>query len=302
MSWRQYEYALAVAEEGSVTAAADRLRVAQPSVSQQLRTLERDLGVTLFTRTPRGLVPTVAGRGFLAEAQVAVAASRRARAVARATTECLTGELVLIIQAGLGMCQLPRALGRIRDRFPGLELSLVEEPDAERIARRLGTGEADVALGLDPIRDAHSTRTIAEEHYAAVLPRGHALLAREAVAVADLDGERLVRLHRASGVDRVLHDALQAADVDTGVAVRASQLATAARLAAEGLGVAVLPASSVPAGYGEHLRPISPALAHTVFISTRGAGGVAEEVLRETLSGDAWCVAGSREALAAAAG
>src|SRR5690606_35136927 len=62
MSLRQYEYALAVAEHGSVTAAADELRVAQPSMSQQIRNLERDLGVTLFARTPSGLVPTVVGR------------------------------------------------------------------------------------------------------------------------------------------------------------------------------------------------------------------------------------------------
>ncbi len=57
MSLRQIEYALAVAEQGSVTAAAESLRVAQPSVSQQIRGLERELGVELFARTPTGLVP-----------------------------------------------------------------------------------------------------------------------------------------------------------------------------------------------------------------------------------------------------
>lgn len=80
MSLRQYEYALAVAEEGSVTAAAERLHVAQPSVSQQIRGLERELGVRLFARTPTGLVPTTVGRAFLREAEVAVTASRRAPA------------------------------------------------------------------------------------------------------------------------------------------------------------------------------------------------------------------------------
>ena len=84
MSLRQYEYALAIAAEGSVTAAAELLRVAQPSVSQQIRSLERDLGVELFARTPTGLVPTSVGRAFLREAEVAVSAARRARAMARA--------------------------------------------------------------------------------------------------------------------------------------------------------------------------------------------------------------------------
>lgn len=62
MSLRRFEYALAVAEAGSVTAAAELLHVAQPSVSQQIRVLERKLGATLFDRTPSGLVPTDRGR------------------------------------------------------------------------------------------------------------------------------------------------------------------------------------------------------------------------------------------------
>ena len=93
MSLRQYEYALAVAKEGSVTAAAEMLHVAQPSMSQQIRGLERELGVKLFARTPTGLVPTVVGRAFLREAEVAVNAVRRARATAIAGAEELVGEL-----------------------------------------------------------------------------------------------------------------------------------------------------------------------------------------------------------------
>ncbi|GAA0358224.1 LysR family transcriptional regulator [Actinoallomurus spadix] len=79
MSLRQFEYALAVAQEGSVTAAAELLHVAQPSMSQQIRNLERELGVQLFARTPTGLVPTVVGRAFLREAEAAVSAARRAK-------------------------------------------------------------------------------------------------------------------------------------------------------------------------------------------------------------------------------
>ena len=65
MNLRQYEYALAVAEEGSMTAAADRLRIAQPSLSQQIGAPEKHLEVQLFTRTPSGVTVTVAGRAFV---------------------------------------------------------------------------------------------------------------------------------------------------------------------------------------------------------------------------------------------
>ncbi len=102
MTLCQYEYALAVAAEGSVTAAAERLHVAQPSMSQQIRSLERDLGASLFARTPTGLTPTAVGRAFLREAQVAVNAARRARATARAAADDLGGELLVSVQMGFG--------------------------------------------------------------------------------------------------------------------------------------------------------------------------------------------------------
>src|SRR5690606_10889580 len=135
MSLRQFEYALAVAEEGSVTAAAELLRVAQPSVSQQIRGLERDLGVRLFERTPTGLVPTAVGRAFLREAEVAVSASRRARATARAGADDVVGELVVAAQMGFGARQRPGALGALRGRFPGLEVTVFEEPSAVELDR-----------------------------------------------------------------------------------------------------------------------------------------------------------------------
>src|SRR5947207_735513 len=127
MSLRQFEYALAVAEEGSVTAAAELLHVAQPSMSQQIRNLERELGVTLFARTPTGLVPTAVGRAFLREAELAVSAARRATATARAGADELVGELVVAVQMGFGARQLPSALGALRRRSPRLEVTVFEE-------------------------------------------------------------------------------------------------------------------------------------------------------------------------------
>lgn len=146
MSLRQYEYALAVAEHGSVTAAAELLRVAQPSMSQQIRGLERELGVKLFDRTPTGLVPTAVGHAFLREAEVAVSASRRARATARAGADELVGELVVAAQMGFGTRQLPGALGALRRRFPRLEVTVFEEPSSAELDRLCRRGVLDLAL------------------------------------------------------------------------------------------------------------------------------------------------------------
>ncbi|WP_240772132.1 LysR family transcriptional regulator [Nocardia sp. CS682] len=152
MSLRQFEYALAVAEAGSVTAAAELLHVAQPSMSQQIRNLERELGATLFARTPTGLVPTVVGRAFLREAQVAVSAARRARATARDGAEELVGELVVAAQMGFGTRQLPVVLSALRRRFPRLEVTVFEEPSSAELERLCRQGVLDLALIPDRVK------------------------------------------------------------------------------------------------------------------------------------------------------
>src|SRR4051812_34575389 len=114
MNLRQYEYALAVAEEGSMTAAAERLGVTQPSLSQQIATLEKHLGVQLFTRTPSGVTVTVAGRAFLAEAEIATTASRRAVMAARAADGELEGELIIAVPLGRGGRPPPPIFGGVR--------------------------------------------------------------------------------------------------------------------------------------------------------------------------------------------
>lgn len=134
MSLRQFEYALAVAGAGSVTAAAERLHVAQPSVPQQIRGLERDLGVKLFARTPGGLVPTAAGRAFLRDAEVAVRAARRARATA-----------VRWASHGLGVTLVPTsAVLRGFEHLTRPVLPAVSMPTVAAI--RPGAGPAEMAL------------------------------------------------------------------------------------------------------------------------------------------------------------
>lgn len=191
MSLRQFEYALAVAEEGSVTAAAEALRVAQPSVSQQIRGLERDLGVELFSRTPTGLVPTVAGRAFLRDAEIAVNAARRARATARAGSEELAGELVVAVQMGLGTRQLPGALSALRRRFPRLEVTVFEEPNPTELERLARGGVIDLALMAGPCDEGlYDGHHLGDEEFVVVLAAGHPQLAVDRVALRDLERGR----------------------------------------------------------------------------------------------------------------
>ncbi|MFC8371222.1 LysR family transcriptional regulator [Streptomyces sp. NPDC057239] len=293
MSLRQYEYALAIAEEGSVTAAAERLHVAQPSVSQQIRGLERELGVKLFARTPTGLVPTMVGRAFLREAQVAVSASRRARATARAGADDLVGELVVAVQMGFGTRQLPRALGALRRRFPQLEVSVFEEPSAAELDRLCRRGTLDFALMAACEQSPADAHHLGDEELVVVMGAGHRQLAEDRVELRELGGEPWVRFDRDSTLDGVLLKVLRDNGLAPATAARVSQAATAVRWAAHGLGVTLVPASAVPQGYEHLVRPVSPPLSQPVIAVVRQDAGPAETVLLELLRQETWSEPGT---------
>lgn len=287
MSLRQFEYALAVAEEGSVTAAAERLHVAQPSVSQQIRNLERELGVELFARTPTGLVATVVGRAFLREAEVAVSAARKARATARAGADELVGELVVAAQMGFGTRQLPGALDALRRRFPQLEVTVFEEPSSAELERLCRRGVLDLALMAACERSPADAHHLGDEEFVVVLGPGDRRLAADRVDLRELDGEAWVRFDRDSAIDGVLLGVLRDNDLTPATAARVTQVATAVRWAAHGLGVTLVPASAVPHGYEHLVRPVFPAVSQPVIAVLRQDAGPGESALLDLLRREA---------------
>jgi DNA-binding transcriptional LysR family regulator len=279
VSLRQYEYALAIAEEGSVTAAAERLLVAQPSISQQIRSLERELGVSLFARTPHGLVPTMAGRAFLREAAVAVGAARRAKAAARNGASDLSGELVIASPMGLRARQLPSIIGALRKQYPGLEIRLIEELDPADLEKLSRQGVLDVTLVHHmPSHCPCIPHHVSNESYVAVLGPGHPLLDNSLVSLPELVAEPWVRLNRGSTLDDFVSKS-----IDVPPVVRVSQVRTAITLAAEGIGVTMVPASAVPREYDHLTRPLDPAITHPVLAVLRTHAGPAEAAVLEYL-------------------
>ncbi|MEU6558064.1 LysR family transcriptional regulator [Nocardia nova] len=290
MSLRQFEYALAVAEEGSVTAAAERLHVAQPSMSQQIRSLERELGVSLFARTPTGLVPTAVGRAFLRDAEVAVSAARRARATARSGSGELAGELKVAVQMGLGTRQLPRALGALRERFPRLEITVFEEPNPVELERMARRGVLDLALMAGPCGEGpYDGHHLGDEGFVVVLGEGHPLLASDQVELRDLASEPWVRFDHDSVLDGVLRDVLKTNALTPTTVARVSQTATAVRWAAHGLGVTLVPASAVPHAQCHLTRPVAPLVFQPVVAAVRPGSGPAEAALLDLLRRENWC-------------
>ncbi|MDP5317257.1 LysR family transcriptional regulator [Streptomyces poriferorum] len=295
MSLRQFEYALAVAEEGSVTAAAQRLRVAQPSVSQQIRGLERELGVELFARTPAGLVATAVGRAFLREAEVAVSAARKARATARAGADELVGELVVAAQMGFGTRQLPGALAALRRRYPRLEVTVFEEQSSAELERLCRRGVLDLALMAACERSPADAHRLGDEEFVVVLGADDRRLAADRVALREMAGEPWVRFDRDSALDGVLLSVLRDNDLTPATTARVSQTATAVRWAAHGLGATLVPASAVPQGYEHLVRPVSPAVSQPVIAVLRQGAGPGETALLELLRRETWTESSQHE-------
>jgi DNA-binding transcriptional LysR family regulator len=249
MELRHLRYFVAVAEEGHITRAAERLGIQQPPLSQQIRTLEAELQVQLLRRKPRGVELTQAGEAFFAEAQAIVAHVERAVGVARRTARGEAGRLGLGFTSSASFHpQVPRLIREFRDGFPLVALSL-EESGTGELVEALLAARLDAAFVRSPIGPAAgiAVHPLLDEPMVAVLPAGHALSkgAGEPLALAALAGETLILYRRPLGPG--LYDAIIAACQRAGFSPRIGQeaprmLATLSLVAA-GLGVTLVPQS-----------------------------------------------------------
>ncbi|MFI5931800.1 LysR family transcriptional regulator [Actinoplanes sp. NPDC051494] len=203
MELRALQYFVTVAEELHFGRAAERLRIVQPAVSQQISRLERDLGVRLLDRTSRRVRVTPAGERVLAAARETLAAAARVRVVA--------GEPAAVLRIGVASCvthRLDRALARMRDGARPAAPTLVDLPVTARIDA-VRDGDLDLALVRGAVTSTTTTVVRAwTEPLHAVVSRDHRAAGKPVVSLHDLDpaGLRLA----ARDNDPPLHDAILA--------------------------------------------------------------------------------------------
>ena len=240
---RHLRYFIAVAEELHFGRAAERLHVAQPGLSQQIRQLERLLGVDLFERTSRRVQLTAAGSLLLAEGRRALAQLERTLDRAR---QAGRGEIGRLSVASIGSATydvVPAILREYRRRFPDVELVLRELSTPLQVNALRG-GEIDVGFVRLPAdtHDLVATRVRAETMHV-MLPESHPLAARAEVPLAALATEPLIVFPaspRPSWADTVLA-ACREAGFEPHVAQEAMESATVVSFVAAGIGVAPVP-------------------------------------------------------------
>jgi DNA-binding transcriptional LysR family regulator len=203
---RHLRYFVAIAEERSFTRAAERLWVAQPGLSSQIRRLETELGIKLFTRHTRGVDLTDAGELFLERARTALAAAEEARAVGRDLQAGLFGTVRLGLAAEAPAGATPRLLAAFGRERPDVEVTVVTSY-AGALMRDLRDGRLDAVIAPSEFGSAElRSLRIASEPWAVLVAPGHRLATPGPISAAALHGERIVVTgHRdGGGYDRAV--------------------------------------------------------------------------------------------------
>jgi DNA-binding transcriptional LysR family regulator len=246
MELRDLAYFVAVADESSFTKAAAALGVAQPSLSQQIKKFETELGIELFSRTKRSVRLTSAGRAVLTEARSLLSQADVTRQVARLAASGRLGELsVGFIEAAV-FAVLPRVISAFRASYPNVTVSLRELTTVEQVAA-LRNMTLDVGILRTPILgDDIETELLMKEHVVVVLPATHELAKGASVRLASLRRENFI-FHEGSRARRLRDEIVglsRAAGFIPRIVQEAGEFHTICGLVAAGLGVSCVPASA----------------------------------------------------------
>jgi LysR family carnitine catabolism transcriptional activator len=273
MDLRQLEYIVAVADTGSFTQAAASLRVAQPSLSQSIRKLEVELGVELFHRTTRSVRLSAAGVAMLPPARQALRDADNARAAVAAVVGLEAGHLDIVCLPTLAAHPTSALIGAFRQAHPKVRVRVTEPEELVRVAQRVRDGSSEIGVTELPIDLAGLTAHVLErQEFVALVPRALANhLGSSRITIARLADQPLVTTPTGTSTRRQLDDALEAAGLESQVAVETDYREAIPALVRAGAGVAVLPrplAEAAASGEVAVLR-ISPTIRRDVGIIHR---------------------------------
>ena len=245
MELRHLRYFVAVAEEGSLTVAAEkRLYTAQPSLSRQIRDLERKVGVPLLTRSVHGVQLTESGRVFLDHARLALMQAEAATEGARRAAQPSKQVFAIGFTTGQEVDWLPRATRLLRNELANIEIRVSSDHSAT-LAEELAHGRLDVAFLRSENMPDIEFRTVAQEPLVAVLPSDHRLAQRKTFDPKDLVGETYIGISKVPRVLRALIAGyLDRCGIEVTPAFEIDNYAMAISLVASNRGVAILPASA----------------------------------------------------------
>jgi LysR family hydrogen peroxide-inducible transcriptional activator len=259
MEFHQLRYFVAVAEEGSFSRAAARERVAQPSLSQQVRKLEFEMGQPLFDRLPRGATLTRAGAQFLVHAKRILSEAADARHSLASTSGELSGTIVMGIIPTIAPFLLPAVLSDFTSRHARVSIDIVEDPTAS-LLRQLDVGDLDFAVISTASASSSRLEPIGSEALLVLLTAGCAHAAKRQLSWSDLANERFLILHEMHCLSGQVSKVCQQHHLEPRIAFKGAQLETVARMVASGAGVSLVPAMMAATDHSQRrvYRPLCP--------------------------------------------
>ena len=256
MEFQQLRYFVRIAEDGSFTRAAEALLVAQPSLSQQIRKLERELGFQLFERNPARVRLTREGQQFLPYARAVLSKLAEAATVAAELRGSERGEVTIGVSPIAGARILPGLLRAVTRRFPGLTIRTREE-GLSRLLKLLEDGAIDLATVLLPNTEPNLVvTTVLADYLVLVLPTGHRLAGYDVVSIEETRDEPFVLLTAEFGLRQRVIEECERAGFRPRVVFESREVWIIQRLVEAGLGVTVLPVSAVRHDLATVVRPV----------------------------------------------
>jgi DNA-binding transcriptional LysR family regulator len=253
MNLRQLRSLVAIADERHFTRAAAREHVAQPALSQQIRSLEAEIGLALVERTTRKVAMTQAGDLLVARARRALAELDAASSELQSLAGVQAGHLSVGALHTMGPVDLSLLLATFHDRYPAVEMT-VREQSSEELAEMLRDDEIDLAF-LSVTERIQSRglffRRLISEELVVALPAEHALAGRAELRLAELASEPFVSFREGARLRELLVGAAAGAGFEPRIALESNEILRIRNLVSRGLGVAIVPRSDVE-------RPGSP--------------------------------------------
>jgi DNA-binding transcriptional LysR family regulator len=243
MELRHLRYFLALAEELNFTRAAERMRIAQPPFSKQIRDLEIELGVTLFERTKRRVTITKAGIVFLKEVKLVMRQIDQAVTATTTTGNGEEGQLVIGFNSSASHSVLPAVLHQFQKNYPQIDLVLKELTTTQQLAG-LNSGQIDIGLLYLPIKNPGLiTTSIQAESLLLVLPSNHNLAKQSSVTLQMLAQELFISVPSAKELQRQIQKTFWENKFQPEKSQEVLELHTALNLVASGIGVTLVPSS-----------------------------------------------------------
>ena len=267
MDERRLRYFLAITETESVTRAAGKLHIAQPSLSQALRSLEREIGVELFHRTGGRMRLSDAGAALIGPAQRVLEAADEARAAVAGVAELATGSIHLATLSTLAATPIAGLVGRFRAAHPGVRISVVEPGSADGVASLVRSGACE--LGAAHITQASAglvVRELGVQELLLVLPPRSGGEPERPLSRAELARLPFVVSPQGTSTRTLLEQALGAIGVAPEIAVETAARESVIPLVLAGAGAALLPDTQAreAACRGAVLRALAPPITRPI--------------------------------------